>query len=38
VLLQQHNVKEENVLFPMCQAQVRGLDTLLADAGPGAAA
>jgi len=37
VLLQQHNVKEENVLFPMCQAQVRGLDSLLADASPGAA-
>ena len=38
VLLQQHNVKEENVLFPMCQAQVKGLDTLLADFASGPAA
>jgi iron-sulfur cluster repair protein YtfE (RIC family) len=33
VLLQQHNIKEENVLFPMCRARVPGLDALLADAG-----
>ncbi|AAP86013.1 Hemerythrin-like domain-containing protein (plasmid) [Cupriavidus necator H16] len=30
VLLQQHNVKEENVLFPMCRAQVPDLDAVLA--------
>ncbi|WP_354686123.1 hemerythrin domain-containing protein [Cupriavidus necator] len=30
VLLQQHNVKEENVLFPMCRTQVPDLDTVLA--------
>ncbi len=30
VLLQQHNLKEENVLFPMCRAHVPGLDALLA--------
>ena len=30
VLLQQHNVMEENVLFPMCRAQVPDLDALLA--------
>lgn len=30
VLLQQHNVKEENVLFPMCRAHVRDLDAVLA--------
>jgi len=33
VLLQQHNVKEENVLFPMCRAQVQDLDSLLGGAG-----
>jgi iron-sulfur cluster repair protein YtfE (RIC family) len=33
VLLQQHNLKEENVLFPMCRARVPGLDALLAEAG-----
>ena len=33
VLLQQHNIKEENVLFPMCRAHVPDLDTLLANAG-----
>lgn len=33
VLLQQHNLKEENVLFPMCRARVPGLDALLANAG-----
>ncbi len=38
VLLQQHNVKEENVLFPMCQAQLKGLDTLLTESGTGQAA
>lgn len=32
VLLQQHNLKEENVLFPMCRAHVPDLDTLLANA------
>jgi iron-sulfur cluster repair protein YtfE (RIC family) len=32
VLLQQHNIKEENVLFPMCRAHVPDLDTLLASA------
>ncbi|MCY1544979.1 hypothetical protein D9M68_808940 [compost metagenome] len=29
VLLQQHNIKEENVLFPMCRAHVPGLDAVL---------
>ncbi|MEM5430756.1 hemerythrin domain-containing protein [Cupriavidus oxalaticus] len=29
VLLQQHNLKEENVLFPMCRAHVPGLDAVL---------
>ncbi|ODV42005.1 hemerythrin [Cupriavidus sp. UYMMa02A] len=33
VLLQQHNIKEENVLFPMCRAHVPDLDALLANAG-----
>ncbi|WER49322.1 hemerythrin domain-containing protein [Cupriavidus sp. WKF15] len=33
VLLQQHNLKEENVLFPMCRAHVPGLDALLANVG-----
>lgn len=33
VLLQQHNLKEENVLFPMCRMRVPGLDALLANAG-----
>ncbi|QYY27940.1 hemerythrin domain-containing protein [Cupriavidus pinatubonensis] len=31
VLLQQHNIKEENVLFPMCRTHVPELDTLLAN-------
>lgn len=29
VLMQQHNMKEENILYPMCQAHVRELDQLL---------
>ena len=33
VLLQQHNLKEENVLFPMCRARVPGLDGLLVHVG-----
>jgi hemerythrin-like domain-containing protein len=32
VMIQQHNVKEENVLYPMCRARVPELDTLLAAA------
>lgn len=34
VLIQQHNVKEENVLYPMCRARVPDLDALLADLAP----
>jgi iron-sulfur cluster repair protein YtfE (RIC family) len=30
IMLQQHNVKEENVLYPLCRARVVGLDEVLA--------
>lgn len=30
ILLQQHHVKEENVLYPMCRAHVPALDQLMA--------
>ncbi|WP_184198213.1 hemerythrin domain-containing protein [Chitinimonas taiwanensis] len=33
VLIQQHNVKEENVLYPMCALRVADLATLLARSG-----
>jgi iron-sulfur cluster repair protein YtfE (RIC family) len=29
VLLQQHNVKEENMLYPMCAGQIAHLDSVL---------
>ncbi|QNM95142.1 hemerythrin domain-containing protein [Chitinimonas koreensis] len=34
ILVQQHNVKEENVLYPLCRARVPGLAALLAEPAP----
>ncbi|GGY25254.1 hemerythrin domain-containing protein [Paludibacterium paludis] len=31
ILMQQHNMKEENILYPMCQQHVTGLDALISD-------
>lgn len=30
ILMQQHNMKEENILYPMCQHHVADVDTLVA--------
>jgi iron-sulfur cluster repair protein YtfE (RIC family) len=35
VLIQQHNVKEENILYPMCDERVANLGALLGFAGGG---
>jgi DUF438 domain-containing protein len=35
VLIQQHNVKEENILYPMCDDRVPGLGAVLGFAGGG---
>jgi len=29
ILTQQHNMKEENMLYPMCQAHIPGVDALI---------
>lgn len=36
ILVQQHNVKEEYVLYPMCRMRIPDLDVLLAGAVPAA--